>query len=144
MELDVTVTVDRPIEVVFDYWADLERGPEWAAPVVERRKLTAGPVGIGTRYHAVDRFPGRNLEFEVEVTGYERPRLMTARVGEPMNGHWEARFSQENGATTLQLFADVSPPGPLAFLAPLMGSWMKRAILKDLDRFKSRLEGAAP
>ena len=142
MELDATITINRPIDEVFDYWADLENGPRWAAPVVERRKLTEGPVGVGTRYHAVDRFPGRDLQFQVEVTGFERPRLMTAAVGEPMNGHWEARFSQQNRATTLQLFADVSPPGPLKVLAPLMGSWMRRAVLKDLETLKAVLEGS--
>ena len=135
------VIVDRPIDEVFDYWADLENGPEWAAPVFERRKLTDGPVGVGPRYHAIDRFPGRNLEFEVEVTAFDPNRLMAAGLGEPMNGTWEATFEKQNGGTTLRLVADMSPPGPLKILTPLMGGWMKR-VAKDLRNFKERLENA--
>lgn len=140
MQLDVEVTVDRPVSEVFEYWADLENGPEWAAPVVERTKLTEGPVGVGTRYHAVDRFPGRDLVFEVEVVAFEPGRFMAAKVGEPMNGSWEARFTEATGSTELRLIADVSPPGPLKVFSPLMGGWMKRAIQKDLQAFKTRLE----
>lgn len=144
MQLDAEIEVSRPVSVVFDYWANLENGPEWAGPVVEPTKLTDGPVGVGTRYHAVDRFPGRDLEFEVEVVAFEPNRLMTAKVGEPMNGGWEARFSESDGKTTVHLLADVSPPGPLKFLAPMMGGWMKRAIVKDLRSFKARLEQRSP
>lgn len=143
MQMDVEIVVERPVEEVFAYWADLENGPEWAEPVIERRKLTQGPVGLGTRFHGVDRFPGRRLEFEVEVTEFEPNTRMAARIGEPMNGTWEAEFSPENGSTRLHLIANVSPPGPLKVLAPVMGSWMKRAIEKDLLSFKENLEAQA-
>lgn len=140
MNLDVEIDVERPIDEVFGYWADLENGPEWAGPVVERRRLTEGPIGVGTRYLAVDRFPGKDLTFEVEIVAFEPNEMMAANVGEPMNGGWEARFSESNGGTRVHLLADVSPPGPLRFLAPVMGGWMKRAIQKDLLAFKQILE----
>lgn len=57
---------------------DLERSPEWAAPVIERHKLTEGPMGIGTTYLARNQFPGRVIEFTVEITEFQPPDLVTA------------------------------------------------------------------
>lgn len=142
MQLDATIVVERSVSEVFEYWADLERAPEWAAPVVERRKLTEGPVGVGTRFRAVDRFPGKDMEFDVEITAFEPDHRMAASVSPPMDGSWEARFREVTGGTELTLTADISPPGPLRVLAPVMGGWMKRAIIKDLRSFKRNLEAA--
>jgi len=64
MDLAIDFVVRRPVGEVFGAWADLERAPEWAAPVLERRKLTDGPVGPGTRLLARDRFPGRTIDGE--------------------------------------------------------------------------------
>lgn len=75
-EFDTRVYINRPVGEVFARWADLGRAPEWAAAVIERRKLTEGPVGVGTKYRAVDQFLGRRIEFTLEITEYEPDRLM--------------------------------------------------------------------
>ena len=78
MELEGTTVVARPISEVFSYWADLERAGEWSGPVIERRKLSDAPAGVGTRYHAVDRLAGRRVEFTLEITAYEPAERMAA------------------------------------------------------------------
>ena len=144
MELATSITIDRPVSDVFAYWADLERAPEWAAPVIERRKLTEGPVGVGTQYRAVDQFPGRKVEFTVEITAFEPNRLMAASWHEPMEGGWEARFEESNGGTRITMHAEMNPSGGvMKLLFPLMGGWVKRAMQKDLDAFRARLESGA-
>jgi len=78
MRLTATTRVDRSVNEVFALWADLTRSPEYSAASVERRKLTDGPVGVGTRYHAVDRWPGRTVQFTVEVTAFSWTPLPTS------------------------------------------------------------------
>lgn len=51
MQFENEIVIDRPADGVFAYWADLERVPERAATVIERRKLSDGPVGVGSRFH---------------------------------------------------------------------------------------------
>ncbi len=140
MELSYEITINRPIDEVFSYWADLERAGEWAAPVIERRKLTEGPVGVGTKYKAVDQFPGRRVEFIVEVTAYEPGQFMAASWTKPMAGGWEARFSEAEQGTRLAIHAVMKPSGILKLLAPIMSGWAKQAMLKDLGKFKELLE----
>lgn len=139
MELAADVIIERPVSEVFAYFADLERAPEWAAPVVARRKTTPGPVGVGMKFHAVDHVPGRNVEYDVEVTAFERDRRMAATLGQPMAGSWEVQFAEAAGGTRMGIRADMTPPGP-EFLTPLVGGWMRRAIRKDLATMKERLE----
>ncbi len=140
MELDARVYINRPVGEVFVRWGDLERAPEWAGAVIERRKLTEGPVAVGTKYRAVDQFPGRRIEFTVEITEYEADRLMAGAWSGALEGGWEARFEERDGGTELAVHAEMKPSGMLKLLSPLMGGFARRAMQKDLARFKTWVE----
>ena len=47
---EITITIDRPIESVFDFLADGENDKKFSARIIEIAKTTDGPVGVGTRY----------------------------------------------------------------------------------------------
>jgi hypothetical protein len=51
--LQEELEVDRPIEAVFSFVADFAHTKDWDPGVADARKVTDGPVGVGTRY-AVD------------------------------------------------------------------------------------------
>lgn len=144
MEFSLSVEVSRPVDDVFSYWADLERAPEWASPVIERRKLTDGATGIGTRFSAVDEFPGRKVEFELEITEFEPNRRMAAKWSEPMGGGWEATFDPVDGTTRVTLSASMQPSGLMRLMSPVMARWARRQMRKDLEAFKERLETPTP
>lgn len=99
---------------------------------------------MGTRYRAVDKFPGRTVEFTVEITEFERHRRMAATWDQPMEGGWESTFAQSDRGTRVDMHAEMNPSGGLMkLLFPLMGGWVRRAMRKDLERFKARLESGA-
>lgn len=140
MHLETTFSVDRPIAEVYGAWMNLERSPEWAAPVLERRRLSDGPVGVGTRYHAKDQFPGRVIEFTVEITEYQPPHLVTASWDGAMGGGWTARFTESDDSTVIDLEADMTPRGWLKVMSPVIGSFARRAIAKDMKAFTDWVE----
>src|SRR3970282_1198850 len=111
MRLVDSVMVSAPIEKVFDGWAALERSPEHQKPSIERTRLTDGPLRAGTRYRALDQWPGRKVSFEMEITEYQRPKLIAARWEEPMNGSWTARFIEDGAATRMEFETTMRPPG---------------------------------
>ena len=45
-----TVTIRRAIEDVFAFLADFENVPTWNYAIVETKKTSPGPVGVGTTY----------------------------------------------------------------------------------------------
>lgn len=125
--------VDQPIDRVFALLSDIGRCPDWSSAPVERIKLTEGPVGVGTCYQAVDKVPGRRLEFFQEITGYEPNRLLVESWDGPLGGVGTTRFEAEGDSTRLNLRFEVNPTGPLKYLAPLMTGSMIRGFKKDLD-----------
>lgn len=142
MRLSDTVTIAAPIERVFDGWAALERSPEHQNASLERSRLTEGPLGVGTRFRAVDRWPGRKVTFEMEITDYERPTLMSARWEKPMNGSWQARFIAQGAVTRMEFQPTIEPTGLMGLLEPLMRPWARRQLAQGLASFRNWVESA--
>jgi hypothetical protein len=57
-----TITIDRPPAAVFAYLADLENLPRWNYAISETRKITAGPVRVGSRYRQSRTIPVHSEE----------------------------------------------------------------------------------
>lgn len=140
MKLEETVVISAPIEDVFDGWAALDRSPEHQKPTIERKKLTDGPVGAGTRYHAVDQWPGRKVSFEMEITEYERPDRLAAAWEDPMRGAWVAVFSPNGDGTTMTFETTIEPTGVMGLLEPMMRPWARKTLASGLDSFRSWVE----
>lgn len=142
MELGTTTVIDRPVREVFASWSEVERFPEWFGTANERRKLTEGPIGVGTKYHAVDKVSGVRMEGTLEITAYQPNDLVAATLSEPYNTTWEARFEETDGSTRLTFHAVWDPSGWQRPLAPLFRIWAQRQLEKDLDRFKASVESS--
>jgi uncharacterized protein YndB with AHSA1/START domain len=142
MRLSDSVTIAAPIEQVFDGWADLERSPEHQGPTIERSRVTDGPFGMGTRYRAIDQWPGRKVTFEMAITEYQRPTLIGARWEKPMNGSWRARFTEDGPATRMDFETTIEPTGVMGLLEPLVRPWARRQLAQGLTSFKSWVESA--
>ena len=141
MELESVTVIGRSIEDVFNGWSQIERFAEWWDPVIERRKLTDGPVGIGTKYHAVDKVPGRRLESTLEITAYEPHHLIAGRLTGAVNGTWEATFEETDSGTRMTLHTVANLTGVMGLFGWLLSGWAKRIDRKALDRFRASLAG---
>lgn len=141
MHLDMEIMIDRPVEQVFDLWSDKERSSDWAAPVEEVRKLTDGPVRVGTKFLEIARIPGGHVEDTIEITGYEPGRVLDGTWSGGMVGHWKSRFYERDGKTLFQLHVDVTPGGFMGKLEPIIGGLVRRAMRKDIETFKRTVEG---
>ena len=68
-----TAVVDRPIEEVFAFLADGENDPKFSPRVLEIRKTTDGPPGVGTRYASTVKDAGMKTKREFELTEFVAP-----------------------------------------------------------------------
>jgi hypothetical protein len=68
-----TVLINRPIEEVFGFLADGENDQKFSPRVLEIRKKTDGPPGIGTIYASKVKDAGLKTERELELTEFEAP-----------------------------------------------------------------------
>ena len=137
------ITIGRPVEVVFDYVADQTNEPLYNPSMVRAEKLTAGPIGKGTRFRSAVRSAGRTAEMLIECTGYDRPRQLTSTTTmRQADFHYALRFEPVAAGTRMRWSGQVRPKGSLRLLGPLItwvGVRQERRIWASL---KQRLESA--
>ena len=88
-----TTVIDRPIEAVFAYLADGENDPKFSSRVLEIRKTTDGPPGVGTVYASTVKDGGVKFKREFKLTEFEPPtrirwsEISTGPVETPEGGY---------------------------------------------------------
>ena len=75
-KFEVTVQSSMSVEDAFAHVAAFERVAEWDPGVAEGHRLTAGPLGIGTRFRIVARFLGRRVPLDYRITRFDPPSLV--------------------------------------------------------------------
>ena len=138
-----TVTIMRPAEEVFAYLADAENLPRWNYAIEQTRKITAGPVGVGTVYRQTRTIPSRSQE-EFEIVVFQPPgQLVLDGTFGPFRARTSYLLEPVAGGTGLtnrwQLEATSAP---LRLLAPVAIPRVKAAVAKNLRTLKQILENA--
>jgi Polyketide cyclase / dehydrase and lipid transport len=142
MKFANTITIKRGPAVVFAYLAHLENLPQWNYAILETRKLTTGPVNVGSRYGQTraNLVPG-NENFE--VTEFEPDHKLTIRGSlNSLPAQISYTLRPDGNATTLTNTVNLQPAGPLSLLAPLATPRIKSAVAANLDVLKRTLERA--
>lgn len=140
-----TVTIQRPVKDVFAFLADFENIPAWNYAIVETKKTSPGPVGVGTTYRQLRSIPSRSEE-GFEVTAFEPTSRLEVHgdIG-PFNATISYLLTPTNAGTRLTNAVDLQPAsGALRLLAPLAASRVKTAVAANLDKLKQLLETSSP
>jgi uncharacterized protein YndB with AHSA1/START domain len=147
--VELSITIDRPREEVFEYLADIANHPEFTDHYLKEWRLTRtdsyGP-GAGARYKIdapLQRFAWSDLTFVV----VEPPRRIVAvgRGGKYNRVKTFASWTLEpaSGGTRLEFAFETEPPLPTDRLVESLGffrGWFKRKSNKGLRRLRRILE----
>ncbi len=81
MELEVTTVIDRPVSLVWDFYAvhHVENHPRWD-PDLELENATDGPIGVGTVIRRRSTRFETPTEGTMEITEFEPERTMKVRT----------------------------------------------------------------
>jgi uncharacterized protein YndB with AHSA1/START domain len=136
-----TVMIARPIEDVFAFLSDLENVPKWNYAIVETRKVSAGPVGVGTVYHQVRSVPSRSEE-RLEITTYTPPRQLAiqGQLG-PFRSRLFYALNATPEGTRITNTVEVELRGPGRLLARVAVPRVREAAAANLRKLKELLEG---
>ena len=138
------VIVRRPVEEVFDFVADERNEPTYNRAMFRSEKITEGPIGVGTRFHASVRSGHRPLGIDIEYTGFDRPNLIasTSRTS-AADFVGTLAFTPTPAGTRLHWSWRTRPKGAARLLAPvftLVGARQERRMWTAL---RDHLEAAA-
>lgn len=112
--IEATVSIDRPIEQVFDFLVDGENDKKVSARVLEIEKKTDGPIRVGTVYASTVKDAGIKTEREFELDVVERPtrirwhELSEAPIVVPEGGY---DLVAEGTGTKVTLFNELEGQG---------------------------------
>ena len=141
MEIVRTVTVDRPVERVFDFLSDFTTTTEWD-PGTIRTTREVGEGGVGTRYRNVSQFMGRQTEltYVVEEVSPQR-RLRLRGENKSVVAHDTMTFTPtDTGGTTVTYRAQFDLKGLAKLSAPFLAPAFKRLGDEAEDGLRAALE----
>jgi Polyketide cyclase / dehydrase and lipid transport len=130
---------------VFAFLADFENIPSWNYAIVETKKTSPGPVGVGTTYRQLRSVPSRSEE-GFQVTAFEPSSRLEVHgdIG-PFTATVSYLLAPTDHGTRLTNVVDLeSASGVLRLVAPLAASRVKTAVAANLDTLKQLLETGEP
>jgi carbon monoxide dehydrogenase subunit G len=139
------VTVNRPVEEVWEFISNFENTTRWSRGVLEARQTSGGPLGVGSTLRTVVKAFGRRRTADYLVTEYEPNRAFAFEVTSgPMTSR--ARFLVEpaGAGTRLTASGEAEATGPYKLLAPILVRTLKRHSQDDLANVKRILEASLP
>jgi hypothetical protein len=139
--MKMAITIDAPIDDVWDFVSDIERQPLWMEEMKAVRLTTPGPVGVGTRGDADVRIFLVGIVDAVEIDVYDPPsRFGIRHVGRYTGGGLITLEAIDRRRTLVRWDERLVPP-----LIPHLGQLLQKPIMGaifqgDLERLREIVE----
>ena len=143
INIEVSVTIDRPPADVFAVLTDVPHHPDWSKGAGKTLNVSENPAKLGTTWTQISKFVGREIEAHLKVTDYEANRRFGSQVDKPIPFQLLFVLEPVGTGTKLTMNADGEPGGFFGVAAPLLRKLLKDTMSSDLDTLKTRLEAHA-
>jgi len=142
--VEETIAIDGPPEKVFEFVTTRENDHLWSSTAVERRREPQGPIRVGSRIRAVDKFLGRRVESVFEITEHEPNTRSSIRLEGPVEGRGSYILEPLDGRTLFRWVLEVDPGFGGLYLGrvtdPLVTIIFRRRLRFDLRKLRDVLE----
>jgi hypothetical protein len=122
-----TISSPRSVVEVFDYMANFANVAAWDPTVAEAKPLQEDEPGLGSRFHVLVRWLGRENAFEYEITEFEAPRRLVLRAENSTSVSEDTIEVVARGSGAEMTYdARVSLKGAARLIDPVLGIAFKR------------------
>ena len=145
ISLHETIDVARPVVEAFDYIADFRTTTQWDSTADSARKITPGPLGVGTRFEVVCRHPLGRITLHYTITRYE-PNQVLALHGRCrfFDIDDEIRFTAIGSGTRIDYRAGFSFRQPLKYFSGKFRAGLERMGQASVQGLKRALDDTFP
>lgn len=146
IDVETSVEIARPAQEVFAFVADQTNAPQWQTGLHEVRRLTDGPVGVGSEHEFVRTFAGRRLASRNRFVGFEPGSYVKFEIPSGWisgTASYRAEATRSAG-TVLTSQMEFRVRGPLRLLEPVLSRLLAKDSLRDQQRLKDLLEHRNP
>jgi hypothetical protein len=141
-KLEASIEINCPVEKVIAFVDDNNNDPMWQTSVLESEQKSEGPPAVGTIYHVKEKFLGRVIEQDWEVTkraedgSYWEASSITGPF--PMSTSMKFESCDKGARVHRTLSIDVGRFFKVA--SPVVGHIAKRELNMDFANLKELLE----
>ncbi len=146
VEVQVSITICRPRQLVWNVLADVGRQPEWMRDALSIEILTDGPMGVGTRMEVPTQIGFLRTTDTMEVTEFDPPARWTVVHRGLVRGEGTFTLREHDqapsDATEVEWRERLAAPfgpvgrGAMTLFRPLL----RRQFQQDLDRLRDLCE----
>jgi len=140
--VESVVDIGRPATEVFSFVADQTNAPRWQHGLYEVRRLTDGPIGVGTEHAFVRRLAGRRIESRNRFIRYEPGRCVEFEIPEGWLTGQASYLVEPTGTGRCRLISlmQFHATGPVALASPLLTRVLARDSRRDEAALRDLLE----
>jgi uncharacterized protein YndB with AHSA1/START domain len=135
-----SITINRPVDKVFDYVVNVENHKAWQAGILDATVTPVGPIGVGSTYHYTTEVMGRRMETHLEVTAYEENKKWGVKTtGVPQSIETIYLFETVDNNTKLTISMELAGGYPAAAEAMVQQQTQKN-FEEQCNRIKQLVE----
>jgi len=140
MKFENSVTINQPVNKVFDFVTNLENNTRWQTDILELEITSEGRIKLGSTYRCVNRFMGQRIETAGVIVNYEPDRTCSFRIiSGSVTGESNFVFEADNGVTKFTTTADLDL-GFFKFGRLIVKHKINKQLKNDMLRLKTILE----
>jgi uncharacterized membrane protein len=135
-----SITIERPVDEVFEYMAHFENDMEWRNELLEIQRTSSVAEGEGATYRQRVQLEGIEGETILEVIGFEPNRLIAFEEAGDLAARGQYRFDPEDGRTRVEVSEDIELRGALEPAGRSLDETVRQQGELDLEHLKDILE----
>jgi uncharacterized membrane protein len=141
MRNEISFVINRPIDEVFAFTTNQENQPKWQSRLLEMKKTSDGPIGVGTTWRSVVKFLGRRIEGTTVITEYELNRTYGGRsTSGPFPVQARQTYEALDGGTRVTFTIQAEPGGFFKIAEPVLLTLYKRQADAEMASLKEFME----
>lgn len=136
------IDIDRPASEVFDFVADQTNAPRWQKGLHEVRRVTPGPIGLGTEHVISRRFAGMKIDTRNRYTAFDLDRFVSFEIPSGKITGEASYLVEPTGPNTSRVVSEVDfhVAGLVGLATPLLAKVFDRDSSRDMAGLKDLLE----
>jgi carbon monoxide dehydrogenase subunit G len=136
-----TITIERPVDEVWDFVIDARNDPVWMNQVVEVGRGGDRPVEVGLEVEEIVSFLGKRMSVTLVVTEHEPCRRSSIEITRsPVPGRGTYELAPVNGGTRFTMTAETDAHGFFRLAEPVFKRIAQRDMSANCERLKDLLE----
>jgi uncharacterized membrane protein len=140
-KFEKSIMIDRPQQEVFDFVTNLANDSKWQSGIESVERASDGPIGAGSTWRYKLKFLGREVEAEIEMTGYDPPNQSSVKsIGGPVPFESNYKFESKEGSTEMTISGQAEIGGFFKMAEGLVGKQLEKQMESDAEALKKLLE----